>query len=137
MTSEKETTAPNFYISTDNSPLKGLAYYRVKQVNEDGSFKYSNAVEIERAHGLTDFYLFPNPVKDIVQLHLKSFIGKAAHIHIYNAFGQLVKESKLENIQAPTLSFSMENEQNGMYYLTIQPKGRKAIGRKFLLKRNY
>ena len=135
--SEKEIAAPNFYTTADESPLKGLAYYRVKQLNEDGSFKYSNAVEIERAHGLTDFYLFPNPVKDIVQLHLKSFISKAAHIQIYNAFGQLVKESKLENIQAPTLSFSMENEQNGMYYLTIQPKGRKAIGRKFLLKRGY
>jgi len=137
LTPDGTTSTANFYTATDESPLKGLAYYRIKQLNKDGSFKYSNAVEIERAHGLAAFYLFPNPVKDVVQLYLKPFIGKAAHIQIYNSFGQLVKESKLENIQAPTLSFSMENEQNGMYYLTIQPKGQKGIGRKFLLKRNY
>lgn len=134
---EGTTPSANFYTTTDDSPLKGVAYYRIKQFNRDGSFKYSNAVEIERAHGQEAFYLFPNPVKDIVQLYLKPFIGKAAHIQIYNSFGQLIKESKLEQVQAPTLSFSLENEQNGMYFLTIQPKGRKAIGRKFLLRRGY
>ena len=134
---ERKKPATNFYIATDEAPLKGITYYRIKQVNKDGSFKYSNAAEIERANGLDAFYLFPNPVKDILHIHLKPFIGKAAHIQIYNSYGQLIKESKLDKVQTPTLSFSLTNEQNGMYYLNIQPKGRKAIGRKFLLNRNY
>lgn len=131
------TFEPNFYFSADKSPLKGVSYYRIKQVNQNGSFKYSNAVIVERAYGTEEFYLFPNPVKNIINLHLKPFLGKSAHLKIYNSLGRLVKESKLENIQTPTLRFSMENEQNGMYYLYIKSDGQKEIGRKFILSRNY
>ena len=127
----------NFYTTIDDSPLKGVTYYRIKQLNKNGSFKYSNAVRIDRAFGIEEFYLFPNPVKDVIYVHLKPFLGKSAHLKIYNSYGQLVKESQLQNIQTPTLGFDMENEQNGMYYLYIKPEGRKEIGRKFILKRNY
>ncbi len=137
MAPEGTTPDPSFYYSADKSPLKGLSYYRIKQVNQNGSFKYSNAVEIERAYGVEEFYLFPNPVKNVINLYLKPFLGKPAHIKIYNSYGQLVKESILDNVQTPTLSFSMEDAQNGMYYLYIKSSGKREVGRKFILSRNY
>ncbi len=39
LTSEKETVTPNFYTAADESPLKGLAYYRVKQLNKGSCIK--------------------------------------------------------------------------------------------------
>jgi len=127
----------NFYYAVDKTPLKGVSYYRIKQVNQNGSFKYSNAAKIERAYGTEEFYVFPNPVKNIINLYLKPFLGESAHIKIYNSYGQLVKESKLDNVQTPTLSFSMEEAQNGMYYLYIKSSKKREIGRKFILSRNY
>jgi len=132
-----ESGEANFYSSIDDTPLKGIAYYRIKQLNDNGSFKYSNAVMVERAYGIEEFYLFPNPVKEIINVHLKPFLGKSAHLKIYNSYGQLMKESKLQNIQTPTLGFNMSEAQNGMYYLYIKPEGRKEIGRKFILNRDY
>jgi len=132
-----ETIDANFYTDVDETPLKGTTYYRIKQLNRNGSFKYSNAVIVDRAYGVEEFYLFPNPVKEIVHIHLKPFLGKAVDLRIYNSYGQLVKVSKLQNVQTPTLGFSMGDEQNGMYYLYIKSEGRKEIGRKFILNRNY
>ncbi len=131
------TVDANFYTDVDETPLKGTTYYRIKQLNKNGSFKYSNAVTVDRAYGIEEFYLFPNPVEEIVHVHLKPFLGKAIDLRIYNSYGQLVKESKLQNVQMPTLSFDMGNEQNGMYYLYIKSKGRKDIGKKFILNRDY
>ena len=134
---EGENDLPNFYHSADKAPLNGISFYRVKQINNNGSFKYSNAVEIKRAFGIEIFYLYPNPVKDVINIHLKPFIGQSATINIYNAYGQLVKESDLTDIQSPIISFSMQDKQNGIYYLIIKPKGRKTIGKKFILTRDY
>lgn len=52
-----------FYIDIDENPLNGLSYYRLKQVDYDGSFEYSDPVSvyIELDNSDVAFNIFPNP----------------------------------------------------------------------------
>ncbi|RMG70069.1 MAG: T9SS C-terminal target domain-containing protein, partial [Bacteroidetes bacterium] len=50
----------------DHSPLRGLGYYRLRQVDMDGSFAYSPSVMVS-LDGLA-FSIYPNPVTDYLQL---------------------------------------------------------------------
>jgi len=46
---------------------KGIGYYRLKIIDDDGSFKYSNIVKLETTDVATAYIsLYPNPSKDVV-----------------------------------------------------------------------
>lgn len=55
------------YRFLDEAPLPGLNYYRVKQVDFDGSFSYS-AIVSARWEGKVQVHLFPNPADDLLQI---------------------------------------------------------------------
>ncbi len=80
------------YGFTDNTPLTGLNYYRIKQVDKSGKTTYGNVVSINFTSKDNALKLFPNPAKDNVTL---SFYTKESGVlvaSIVNAKGVVVKE---------------------------------------------
>jgi hypothetical protein len=61
------SAVPTPYSYTDLSPLKGLSYYRLKQIDLDNKFSYSRTVQI---NGLTtdEASVWPNPVKNMLNI---------------------------------------------------------------------
>ena len=55
--------SPN-YRSFDYFPAAGNNYYRIKQVNKDGTISYSKTIDIVYAPGLLSIIAYPNPTKD-------------------------------------------------------------------------
>jgi glucuronoarabinoxylan endo-1,4-beta-xylanase len=54
----------NSYTLTDYSPLKAMNYYRVKQIDKDGSFRYSPIRTIRFNETDRVITLYPNPAKN-------------------------------------------------------------------------
>jgi hypothetical protein len=54
------TTARTTYEAVDERPLLGISYYRLKQVDTDGTFAYSPVITIRNA-GLANASFYPNP----------------------------------------------------------------------------
>jgi|GEM_PF-5311775 hypothetical protein len=50
------------YSSTDLNPISGTQYYRLKQVDLDGKFEYSNVLRVD--YGTNSNQVFPNPFTD-------------------------------------------------------------------------
>ncbi|MEO8794306.1 MAG: lamin tail domain-containing protein [Daejeonella sp.] len=63
------------YVVFDDYPYNGNSYYRLKQTNLDGTFTYSNVVQVKltgpKNHQLV---VYPNPVQGAIQL---TFVGEA------------------------------------------------------------
>ncbi|PZF71065.1 T9SS type A sorting domain-containing protein [Taibaiella soli] len=63
-------TGNNTYEFTDNNTANGANYYRLKQVDNDGSFQYSKVIKLnigkEVAAASVNFY--PNPAKDVLNI---------------------------------------------------------------------
>lgn len=53
------TTQKNDYTLLDEQPLAGLSYYRLKQIDFDGTVTYSGLVSVRR--GEDPFIVYPNP----------------------------------------------------------------------------
>lgn len=100
------------YNFTDNKPLNGKNYYRLKQTDHNGSYTYSEVrmVSIDKA---TTVNIYPNPATSIV--NLSGLMGNES-IAVYNASGRGVKQFKAEqeNVQLP-----LDNLEPGMYYINI------------------
>lgn len=82
---------PIHYAFTDPQPLAGVNYYRLKQVDTDGSSEHSNsiAVWVDRAGG--QMLAWPNPVQD--QLHVAMDLHGREHVQVQvlDASGRLVQ----------------------------------------------
>ena len=77
------------YSFTDHQPYDKSNYYRLKQVNNDGSFSYSTVRRINFESTVVITRVYPNPVKD--QLHIVSNSGEINYnVSITNISGQEV-----------------------------------------------
>jgi len=87
-------------------------YYRLKQVDFDGNFQYSDIVAVN-LNNETDIRIFPNPTNNIL-----SITGTAkASIIIYDNQGRLIASK----IQANNIDVS--ELVSGLYFVTIENGG--------------
>ncbi len=81
------------YEHIDAQPLKGMNYYRLKQTETDGTYTYSNIVEVRYGIEVTGtIYVYPNPNEG---KHIKVELDGAAEneeviVTIYDMWGKKI-----------------------------------------------
>lgn len=75
------------YQATDESPYT-RTYYRLKQVDHDGTFSFSSIIHVRQADH-SGFALYPNPAVDVLYLSVGKNVGPL-HITIFKASGDAV-----------------------------------------------
>ncbi|GAB3814530.1 hypothetical protein GCM10028895_07720 [Pontibacter rugosus] len=110
-----------YYSMVDaNAPL-GTVYYRLKQVDTDGTFKYSTVVAVEVVNGINSkavAILYPNPTSGLAKLNMSSLPTGMYTISIISMDGRVVKQLQLNTEVEQQLDFS--NLTNGKYVLRLQ-----------------
>ncbi|MEO7309586.1 MAG: T9SS type A sorting domain-containing protein [Chitinophagaceae bacterium] len=114
------------YVFSDNAPLNGINYYRLKMIDRDGSFKISAIVSVSNRKGIVA-RVFPNPViNNLIVSHTDA--GDGASIKIYNASGQLVRSFSIQPGATQT-SLPVSELVKGNYLLSFESKGEKTVTR--------
>lgn len=126
------------FTQVDATPLLGDNYYRVKQAYMDGTFDYTSTELVNFNIDLEKLDVYPNPATDELFINMKPFIGKQAHILLSNQYGQVVREVKIDEVDAAPVRIETNNMSNGLYMLTIQPSNvRRGISKKEVVGRLY
>lgn len=74
------------YEAVDASPLAGVAYYRLKMIDLDETFAYSQIVSVDFAGtGNAPVVLFPNPVTD--KLYIRSGSRQFSKVQLHSLSG--------------------------------------------------
>ncbi len=87
------------YSFSDERPLPGTSYYRLKQLDLDGSVQFSKIIAIERP--LT-FQIVPNPVADFITIQLPKDVS-IREVTMLDMQGKLVQKSQSSTFSAKTL----------------------------------
>ena len=95
------------YGGLDVNPAIGKNYYRLKQIDLDGDFQYSDTIQIDFIQDEKELRISPNPTSGIVSI---TGIEENAFLNIYDIYGRKIK-SKL-NITEP---IDMNLAPNGTY----------------------
>lgn len=86
------------YQATDTHPASGLSYYRLKQVDLDGTASYSDLVVIEFVKAADKITVFPNPVTNgMITVRLQDHPGETILISVMDLNGKMLlsKTNKL------------------------------------------
>src|SRR6185295_18915400 len=83
------------YSYQDHSPSQGNVYYRLKMVNIDGSFDYSNIIAMKLNCNRSEIVVYPNPVTDILNINITNAQDNETQASLFDNSGKLVHSKKL------------------------------------------
>jgi hypothetical protein len=95
------------YFVIDENPYQRISYYRLKQTDYDGKYKYSDIIAISNINKNTDCKLniFPNPFIDNITILINNLHSSSAKIEIYDILGNKVTEHTLYDIDSNNNKF--------------------------------
>jgi hypothetical protein len=100
------------YSTTDHQPYDGASYYRLKQVDFDGQYTYSQSVKVERQVELQNISVFPNPTSSTLHITVVSAEVDIFDINGMNLSSEVKIAAGLQNID-----IDMSGLRSGIYYL--------------------
>ncbi len=119
----------NNYFQIDENTPSGTVYYRIKQVDFDGSYSYSG-IQIVRNNKSRVINVLPNPSNGLYVLQGLNKT-KDNFIKIYDGTGKVIlsKNTKIDNFKIDLTSFA-----DGIYYLNVNSDNEYSVQK--LIKRS-
>ncbi len=105
------------YSFIDNNTISGELYYRLKQVDYDGTFTYSETISVTITSDDIIAALFPNPVMDNFTVRFSENIRPNSQLEILSTSGILIKSYDID-ISSKELDVSFL--ESGVYILRIK-----------------
>ncbi len=122
------TTSANSYAYQDKNIAEGKTYYyRLKQIDYDGTYEYSNVIEakndVPEVFSLKQNY--PNPFNPSTSIKFGLPVDSRVTLQVYNMIGQVVATLADGNYSAGThnVNFDASGLTSGMYIYNIKALG--------------
>ncbi|MCP4440384.1 MAG: T9SS type A sorting domain-containing protein [Aureispira sp.] len=132
------TTIPQYYNFLDNNSYPKISYYRLRQVDFDGSFQYSEIRAVKGSeNNMADIAIFPNPVDDLLNIRFYRLPENTQYVNIkiLGINGQTIHEfnSPIQSYQVLDIN-NMQNIPLGVYTISIQTDSGFLAFKKFIKK---
>jgi hypothetical protein len=138
------TTEPHTYSFIDKQLLSGSYSYRLKQIDYDGSFEYSNIVEVT-AQAPKEFSLsqnYPNPFNPITKIHFEIPLlgwderGGLVTLKVYDVLGNEVATLVSEEKPAGEYEVEFDGSEltSGVYFYKLISGNYVSTKKTLLLK---
>lgn len=132
------SNSPKDYSFEDNNPPIEILQYRLKQIDFDGKFEYSDVVEVNY-DAPVKFVLdqnYPNPFNPTTKISYEIPVKANVVIKVYDVLGSevvaLLNEDKLPGRYQ--VEFNAPNLTSGIYFYSINAGEYKSIKKMILLK---
>lgn len=109
------STAINAYRALDKAPTKGINYYRLKQIDFDQQFEYSDIKSIYFDKLSDDITIFPNPANSEITVSMNKEIAQRGLVKLMTVSGQLIHSEIVSFQESRPLSFDLSRLPNGIY----------------------
>jgi hypothetical protein len=124
------TTQLNVYSLVDASPNAGMNYYRLRQVDFNGSIHYSDWVAVEFLPSANYVSVFPNPSEGTFNIQLSGYKYEVVVVRVMDISGRLVEEKQVQvSSQEQVLALDVTAQPGGIYFISITSGLVKSVHR--------
>ncbi len=126
------SNVPHAYAFTDDNPLQGISYYRIKQTDYNGAFSYSVVRQVNIGNGKNfSIEVFPNPVVDFV--NVVSGEKENVQITVTDVTGKVIKQI---NVHEQQMQIDFRNLTAGIYFIVAQSENGNTKNTYKVIKQN-
>lgn len=108
----------SYQFTHNNIPI-GYLYYRIKEIDNNSSYSYSNIVLLNNNPSNSGFVIYPNPAGNYIGISAPYNFGKA-EIILYDAIGRKIIEKEMNT---STMQLNTSRLPDGSYVLKIINNG--------------
>ncbi|HCY74960.1 MAG TPA: hypothetical protein DHV28_03495 [Ignavibacteriales bacterium] len=132
------TSSPSIYTFNDTKVTAGKYLYRLKQIDNNGSYKYSNEIEVD--FSLPNKYEleqnFPNPFNPITTIKYQIPVSGIVTLTVFNTLGQEVLQlvNGLQQAGIHEVKFDGTNLTSGIYFYQLESGTFNQIRKLVLIK---
>jgi hypothetical protein len=113
------STSNRSYSVIDPQPCSDIRYYRLKQVDMDSKFAYSETVAIN-CKLKNSIEVYPNPAKSELTTEFAQAVDSKITISLIDVAGRVVHRENAEGVKGiNVLHISLDDIAAGAYYITI------------------
>ena len=107
------------YFFWDEKPLNHQSYYRLKQIDIDGSVRYGGIVSLFK--NIEEYIVFPNPANDVLTIQFQDNSQEFLHISMVDITGKLVWTASVDELQLikPEIVVETKDLNSGIYNLIV------------------
>ncbi len=111
------------YSTYDRQPLNGINFYRLRFIDVDGRFTYSNIVAVKINSGIK-LQIFPNPAEKILFAEANGN-DQDAIVQIVDEGGRKLKEMKVYINGQTSFSVDVSSLPAGQYFIILHTKEKR------------
>ena len=131
------TLEPQHYIFSDKlMNLLSVTYYRLKQIDYNGNFEYSNIVEVNPEVSFLLSQNYPNPFNPVTTISYQLPVTAHVLLKVYDILGNevvtLINETKSSGSYA--VPFDGKKLSSGVYFYTLETGEYRSTKRMILMK---
>ncbi len=104
------------YEFNDDMVINSTSYYKLKQVDYNGKFKYSDIISVNKLFTFKQ-NVYPNPAIDAINVLLGSDV-EIVHVIVYNNLGKEMVNSTIK-VNGASFILDVSDLQNGMYTIKV------------------
>lgn len=112
------TSEPQYYRHYDRTPMQAVNYYRLRQVDFDGTFSYSSVVEVKMDN--KDLLAYPNPTNDLLFFQLPADMKGYVQANLFDIQGRLVRSDSWALPMQDSPALKMGDLPPGTYFYQVQ-----------------
>lgn len=133
------TTQVNGYTYSDVVDQAGIYYYRLKQVDFDGTYEYSNEVMVNIIALPGQYALaqnYPNPFNPTTSIEFVIPQSGLVNLSVFNLLGEKVAElvNEVKESGSYSVNFNASNLSSGTYIYTLSANGNITSRKMTLIK---
>ncbi|MBI3134442.1 MAG: T9SS type A sorting domain-containing protein [Bacteroidetes bacterium] len=104
------------YFTTDTKPVPGFSYYRLKQIDMDGEYSYSETVSV--AYFTDEVYLFPNPAS--TEVFISGIREELSELTIFSVHGAVLNPPYQYDSASRMITIDIAGFESGVYVVKVK-----------------